>query len=288
MILKRLLKSKKGGVPVLSEIVHIVMSILPTPIKILLFVLLITTISSFFIPAILGEFGYACVNEANKLELYQTPMKNILGKTSLDLFTGLETTFFPSRFQFPDDPYPNGDKHYLRVSNQCFITSMLNGSQVVGYPAKCINCPTNGNLYQYLFSRDQLICIGDGDTPFYGSLNDELCIRCMPPKPFYYNHSNCINNNFGFCVFTIKNESYLGDVGSDFDKAVYLQKIKELGGVKRQQSSSEFINIQCTASAQPSLYFFSIEIFNRMLWVYLCIAYALVGFAFFWYHMTLK
>ena len=76
-------------------------------------------------------------------------------------------------------------------------------------------------------------------------------------------------------------------IDTNWEANAYFQKIIEIGGVERPQDSSQFVNVQCEQVNRPGLYFYSIKIFDRIMWIYLLIAEALITFAFAWYKMVL-
>ena len=295
LILQKIINSKKAGVPLVNEIILLLQKIIPAPVWFLLFLLLVTLIGSFLVPAILNFFGYECLyGDTGTLDLYQVPMDKILQKSvSVDFRSMLGL----AEFQLPDDPFPNGDKRFLRINPECF-DSVNNGSEIVtGYDGTCVDCPVISNFFKtkiVLYSKfgaGHQVCIGDGFyqqtlSSAYDTSVQNYCYKCAPPNPYYYNHTNCLSNTS--CYFTITNESLVSQVSGDFYKNVYLSRIKALGGVKRTQDSSEVVNIQCKEFNKPELYLFSIEIFNATLWLYLSVGYVLVMIAHWWYSLTLK
>lgn len=283
-----LLKSKKGGIPAVNEIVQIVMGVLPTPIKILLFLLLITTIASFIIPLFLNLFGYACVMEGSQVELYQVPMQNFFQKTAFDIERSLTEIFTPSDFQLEEDPYPSGDKRFLKIPPQCYVSREVNETPITGYSGGCVDCEIykEGFTETYLYvNHYDTFCVGDGETVFR-PFHSDFCQQCAPPYPFYYNHTNCLNL-FGQdqCYFTILNASDIPLIGGDYASQIYLKNIQSLNGVKRTQDSSEIVSIQCASENSPNIFVFSFELFNRYMWVLLVVGGALVTFAMKYYAM---
>lgn len=282
-----ILKSKKGGIPAINEIVMTFLNITPKPILILIFLLLLVTISGFVIPIFLNLFGYYCVNHQDSLDLYQVPANNLLQKSFYDVQKGVEGILGVEQYQLPDDPFPDGNKEFLRIPAECFIESTANGTTVSGYVSACTDCPTNANFFEgfYKFKSD-LICTDDGYFKKAGLLDRKLCAQCSPPNPYYYNHSNCVNQDE--CYFTITNTSLIPAITTDYLDQVNYQKIVDLGGVLRQQNSENIVNIQCSAVGKPNLYFFSIELFNQTMWVLIVIGYFLTIFAWGWYGVVLK
>ena len=282
-----LLKSKKGGIPAISEIVQIVMGILPTPIKILLFLLLITTIASFIIPLFLGLFGYACVMEGSQVELYQVPISQFFQKTAYDIEKTLTDVFTTADYQLPEDAHPSGNKKYYKIPEQCYVNKEINGTLVSGYQAGCVDCEyyKEGFVETYLYANKfESFCIGDGED-IWNPVNVRNCDICEPKYPYYYNHTECLTYGQDSCYFTIINASFVSQIGTDFASTIYLQNIQSLNGVKRVQDSSEIVNIQCISENAPSIFVFSFELFNRLMWVMLILSGALVGFALKWYAM---
>lgn len=286
---------KKGGIPAINEIVMTILNVTPKPILYLVFILLITTIASFIIPVFLNIYGYACVYEEGNLELYQVPMSAVGTKSVQDLKEGVTELLGLTSYELPEDPFPTGTKEYIRIPDSCFKT-VNNGTsgEVYGYTGLCTDCPVIANFPSSLpfinpntttsIRYEQSVCIGDGEyqktvwnSDLYGS---RYCYRCSPPTGYYYNHSSI--SEVGW-VFTIEDPALIGSISEDYYYNVHLNRIKNLGGVKRSQDTSQFANIQCTEFGQPSLYFFSIEVFNRTMWIYLIVAWGLIGFAFAYY-----
>lgn len=279
--------TKFKGIPAINEIVTFITGILPTPVKVLLAIFLVTTVASFVVPAILNLFGYACVDELGSLELYQIPMNNLVQKTAIDIKRGLTEILFPDRFTLPDDPFPDGDRRFMRIHPECFVQTDYNGSTIWGYTALCTDCPATGG---FLWWKDGEVCIGDGEANALSIRPDgvNICATCRPPEYYYYNHSYCTNPANQNCFFTIKNESFVDLVNEqDYGEAVYLQNILDMNGIKRTQDSGQFVNVQCQDIGKPALYLFNIEIFNRLMWIYLTVASFLIGLAFKWYSVTL-
>lgn len=284
-----LLKSKKGGIPAINEIVMTFLNITPKPILALIFILLITTISGFVIPILLNTFGYSCVERGNNdIELYQVPMTNIVQKSALDITRGLSNLVGIEEYSLPENPFPNGNKAFLRIPEQCFVSVNINGSDTFGYSGGCVNCDLSGNFLSGFFTpTSQRVCVSDGTEPRdYLSANRQFCSQCSPPYPYYYNHSVCINSTE--CYFTIEDINLIQYVDESFILETDYKTIIGLDGVLRPQSNSEIINIQCTQNKRPSLYFFSIELFNRIMWIMLLVGFAIVTFALHWYNVVLK
>jgi len=300
ILFKKLRKSKKGGIPVINEIVQLVIKIVPTPIWILLFLFLITTLAGFLMPQILQIFGYDCASNKGVLELYQVPPNSLFQNVFVNIAQGISQTSAGSLltdYRLPDDAFPNGDKTYLRIPNECFVTITNGTQQITGYTALTTNCSYAGFFYtfgnfstlQSVLRTENSICTSDGwarPLGFFDLLDQwkkHYIRRCEPPIPYYFNYTNCYSKEE--CYFTITDPSLIGGITTDYVSDLYLQKIVGLGGVKRAQDKSEIMNIQCKAEGQPQLYFFSIEIFNQQLWILLIGGYALIGFAFIWYSM---
>lgn len=288
--MRSLLKSKKGGIPAINEIVITVMGILPTPVKIFLFLLLITTISGFVLPLMLNMFGYACVDEFGSTELYQVPVTKVFTKTLFDIGRSAQSFLLPQDYLIPEDPHPDGDKRYLKIPSQCYVSREVNDTTITGYSGGCVDC----EIYKAGFVETILyvnhydtFCIDDGFTverPFH----TEYCQQCSPPYPYYYNHTECLAFGQDQCYFTITDTSLLSEIGSDYSQLRYLENILSLGGVRRQQDSSDITNIQCSAVGKPNLFVFSIELFNRTMWIFLFIGYFLITFAYLYYGVVLK
>ena len=296
--MKRKLKfkklGKKGGIPAVNEIVMTILNVTPKPILILIFILLVTTIATFVIPLFLNLFGYACVYENSNLELYQVPMSAIGTKSIQDIKSGLNELFGLPTYELPDDPFPTGTKEFIRIPDGCFETVNNGSEQIYGYTGLCVDCPVVSNYpfdLWFLVNKtsgiryQQSICTGDGEPQatvwnkdLYGA---NFCYRCNPPTGYYYNHSNVADQGW---VFTIEDISLIGLIDENYYYNVHLNRIKNLGGVKRSQDDTEFVNIQCTEFDQPSLYFFSVELFNRTMWIYLIVGWSLITFAFLYYN----
>lgn len=289
MIAKKLLKSKKGGIPAVNELVMTFLNVTPKPILALIFILLITTLATFFIPVFLNLFGYECLWVDDEIELYQVPVGNIVPKTLLNIGQLFESVFGFEEFKLPEDPFPYGDKHFMRIPEQCWVSSDLNGSTVYGVSGKCLRCQTNANFLQWFTVNPttNAICVGDA-TENNVVINNEFCTVCQLPPNYYYNHSWCVNQsrNGYDCYYRIIDDSDLPD--EDYERGLYYSKIIQLGGVERSQSMDDFVNIQCEDEGRPQLYFFSIKIFDRTLWIYLFCAWALITLAMMWYGLTLN
>jgi hypothetical protein len=292
IIFKRLIKSRKGGVPVLNEIVHIVLKIVPNPIFKLLFLLLIPVLLSTLMPAILSLFGYTCIDRGGTIELYQVPLGNVLLNTYVNFQQGAYNLIGVTAYHLPEDPFPYGNKKYLKIPTECFVNSKLNVSHY-GYSAGCVNCISDQtSVFQTIFTtRKDMICTSDGyalnrDTGFLPDLIT-FCDQCSPPYPYYYNHTICLNNveiDNGICYFTINPNVSISEVDeTTFDTTNYFGRIQDLNGVLRTQNTNDMINIQCNSNNRPELYFFTIELFNQQMWLLLIIGYYLIMFAFIWY-----
>jgi len=290
MIAKKLLKSKKGGIPAINEIVMTILNITPKPILYLIFILLITTIATFIIPLFLGLFGYDCVLEDGNLELYQVPIQSIAVKSIQDIKRGFDEFLGLPSFELPEDYFPQGNKSFVRIPDGCFETVFNNSEELYGYTALCTDCDAIsraeffGTNITLNYKAQYSICISDGfrsknlfNLDLFGS---RYCLLCEPPNPYYYNHSNIPAHGW---VFTIENESLLPFIDESYYFNVELSRIKELGGVKRSQDSSDLVNIQCTEYNRPSVYFFTIELFNRQMWIIILLGSFLVSFAYMYY-----
>jgi len=288
MIAKKLIKSKKGGIPAINEMVMTFLNVTPKPILALIFILLITTLATFLVPSLLNLFGYECLDVDGDLELYQIPIGNIVPKTLLNIGQIFEGVFGFEEFKLPEDPFPNGDKHFMRIPDVCWVESDLNGSTVYGVSGKCLKCQTNANFFQWFTVNPttSAICVDDA-TENNVVINNEFCAVCQLPPNYYYNHSYCVNQsrNYNDCYYRIIDDSNLPD--ENYEKGLYYDKIIQLGGVERLQDEEQFVNIQCEAEGRPQLYFYSIKIFDRELWIYLFVAWALISLATIWYGVTL-
>ena len=299
--MRSLLKSKRGQLPFISDIINIFLSIVPKPILLMLFILLITIISSFIIPLFLNTFiGYACVKENNVVELYQVPFNNLIRKTiSLDVGGFINSLLKPSDILFEDELYRNGDKRFFKVPEDCFVT-VANGSDTfTGYTGQCTNCSgISQNPYAAILGINDTtsikfrnsICMSDG-YKLTGLLISDLwrtCQKCSPPDLYFFDIENCFSETA--CYFRLINDSNLDiipDNSNDFANSLNLQKIKVLGGVKRTQNMSEIVNLGCADVNTPTLFFFNIELFNRTMWVLLIVGEMLVTFALAWYNVVL-
>jgi hypothetical protein len=281
-----LLKSKKGALGSLATVFHTVMDLIPTPIKLLLFVFLITALASFMLPLLFGFFGFECIEVGSEDKLFQVPMSNFIENVWTEAKQTVRDFFGFEDYQLPSDPFPGGDQRLLKIHTECFDTVTINGTDVIGYSSACVNCTKSGwNRYA------NSICLSDGwydpnlITKYWiGTAN--FCFRCAPPEPYYFNYSYCIDTDE--CYYRITDESLVGSVvDEDYEANYYYQRVIELGGVERPQDDSEFVSIQCSDAGYPTLYFFNIEVFNKTLWIYLILVSALIGFAFKWYGLVL-
>lgn len=285
-------KGKKAGIPAINEIVLTFLHSAPKPVLIFIFILLGSVLASVILPTLLNMFGYECVKDATgTLQLYQVPIANI-GTSANIVVTNLKIWLRDlaglKDYQLPPDPFPAGDTRYLRIGSECMKTVTINNTEVTGYSALCVNCTTNANWFQALGGfREDYICLSDGywvpntwQTPFS---TQQFCSQCAPPHPYYFNYSNCPNSG---CYFTIENVSDAPNIiTTDYGANYYYQQIVKLGGVKRTQSTTDFVSMQCESAGTPQLYFFNIKVFNPTLWIYLYGAYWLVILAGWWYRM---
>lgn len=283
--MKNLLKSKKGGIPAVNEIVMSFLNITPKPILILIFILLLTTISAFIIPTFLNLFGYECIGRNDEFILYQVPMSKMATKSIQDVREGLRGIVGFEDYKLPDNPFPNGDKTRLRIPPDCFVDATVNGTTTIGYSSACVDCTKSG-LFRYWGS----VCLDDGyydstfvTTSWIGTAN--YCYRCSPPDPYFYNHSLCTNSDD--CYFQITDPSLVSQITDDYSDHYTITNLLNLGAVERTQDSSEFINVQCIDNDKPQLYFFNIELFNKQMWILLVVGWALTSFAYMYYSVVL-
>jgi hypothetical protein len=278
-------KSKKGGIPVINEVVLTILHSTPKPVLFLLFLFLMSVIGNFALPSVLNMFGYECVSKQGTMTLYQVPMDKIFQKSLSDIKQDLRALVGLTDYQLPDDPFPNGDKSFLRVPAECFLDVQINGSTFTGYSSACVNCTKSG-VIRYWGS----ICLSDGYyspdliTKYWlGTAN--FCYKCSPPDPYYYDHEYCFSEEN--CFFRITDESLIGQiVDEDYEANYYYQQIVNLGGVEIPQDTNQFVNVQCEDVNKPQLYFFNIKIFDLQLWIYLAVAYILIFIAYHWYRMS--
>ena len=149
--------SKFKGIPAINELVLTFLNTTPRPILLLIFVFLITTLATFFVPAFLNLYGYECLQVGDEIQLYQVPLNKLASKTIADVRLGVRTFFGFEDYQLPDDPFPNGDKRFLRVPPDCFVEAEIDGITQVGYSSACVDCNKSG-LFRYYGS----ICTSDG------------------------------------------------------------------------------------------------------------------------------
>lgn len=283
---KSIWKSKKGGIPVINEVVLTILNTTPKPILFLLFLFLISLIGTVAMPSLLNLFGYECLQTNHGIALYQVPMANFLEKTAIDLRQNVRSFFGLSDYQLPQDPFPSGDTNFVRIPAECLNEVTINGSSVVGYSSACVNCTySNYFLGRYIGS----VCLSDGyydptiiTRYWVGTAN--FCYKCAPPNPYFFNYSRCVTKEN--CFFQITDPSLAGSIiTTDYESNYYYQQIIKLGGQERPQDTTQFVNVQCEDVNKPQLYFFSIKIFDLQLWIYLSVAYVLIIFAWFWYKM---
>lgn len=293
---KSLWQSKRAQIPILSDAVNIFLDIVPTPIKILLFILLLSLLANFIMPTILGTFGYSCVIDNGDLELYKVPFNNLFQKSFQDASFSLRGFLNLPDYELPEDAFPYGTKKYIKIPDGCFATAINDSKSLYGYSSSCVDCPQIGtfsfagiNITTSTNLPENSVCIGDG---YYkktiwnsiGSYEKNFCYRCAPPTGYYYNHSEVLEKGW---VFTIEDESYLPSIDENYFYNVQLNRIKNLGGVKQTQDSSQFVNIQCEEYGKPQLYFFTIKVFDQMMWILIIIGSVVVGFAIKWYTLIL-
>jgi len=276
---------KKGGIPIVNEIVMTFLRVTPKPILLLIFVLLVTTIATFVIPAMLNMFGYECIAVDGDLKLYQVPMNNLAQKSLSDIKQGAREFAGFEDYKLPEDPFPDGDTRYLRVPAECFNEVQIAGETVVGYSSACVDCNAS-SWFRYSGS----ICLSDGYydstliTKYWiGTAN--FCYRCSPPNPYYYDHELCFNQDE--CFFHITDDDLADDIiQTEYGANYYYQNIIKLGGVERGQDATQFVNIQCDGVDEPQLYFFNIKVFDRTMWIYLLISGGLIYLASFWFRLV--
>lgn len=291
--------NKKGAVPV-GEAIRIVWDTIPNPLKLFLFLFFLVVITSFIIPTITKVFGYECASDrSGTINLYKIPTKNLLRSAVTD-FNNIVRTYLlgVDEYRLPDDPFPDGDKTYLKIPEECFVTTEINGTPVIGYTAQCSNCSFEPQwLWGVFGSTAESVCVDDGyyETDDWWNKNKVLegrCYQCSPPSvadigtEYYFNISNCPNPPYE-CYFTLLDESKASLVG-DLVKTNYYEKIIALGGVKQQHSPQDFVNIQCLEEGKPSVFMFSVELFNRTMWIILIIASFLIPIAWGYYNLVLK
>jgi hypothetical protein len=299
----RIFKSKKGGIPLVNEIVQLMIKIVPAPIWLLTFLFLMTTISGFLMPQILQLFGYDCASNKGVVELYQVPPSALFQNAFTNLVQSVSKTDAVSLltdYKIPDDPFPNGDKTYLRIPDECFVTIQNASQTITGYTALTTNCSYVGVFYsinnisnlQSVLRTENSICTSDGyggvSLSWVDLLNQwkkHYVRRCEPPIPYYFNYTNCYTKSE--CYFTITDTSLISSVNTEFISDVYLQRVLSLGGTKRSlDTKNEMTNVQCKAEGQPTIYFFTIEMFNQQMWMLLIAGYFLITFAFIWFKMV--
>ena len=290
MPIKKILKSKKGGIPAVNEIVMTILNVTPKPILYLIFILLLTTIATFVIPLFLGLFGYDCVYDGGNLVLYQVPIQSIATKSIQDVKQGFSDLLGLTTFELPEDYFPSGNKSFARIPDGCFETVQNGSEQIYGYTALCTDCdaisraPFFGTNITLFYKAQYSVCTTDGfyhKSPFnLDPLNLRFCYRCSPPTGYYYNHSNIPAHGW---VFTILNESYLPFIDEIYYTNIELNRLINLGGVERQQDSEDIVNIQCTEAHRPTLYFFSIELFDRTMWIIIILGSFIISLAYMYY-----
>lgn len=285
--MKKILKSKKAGIPVINELVLFFLNTTPKPILLLLFLFSIGVISSFVVPGLLGTMGFSCVTESDStINLYQVPLENIGSLALTDIKKNVRSVFGFEDYQLPDNPFPNGNTSLLRIPADCFSEDEVNGTTMTGYSSACVDCTSSA-----LFVRYGGICLDDGEyapdlvTKYWiGTAN--FCFRCAPPYPYFYSHEDC--NRKDSCFFKITDSALASQIDpEDFYYDFYYDNIISLGGVKRTYTTDEFVNVQCDDSSVPHLYFFNQKIFDLELWIILFVAGAFISLSFKWYTMVL-
>lgn len=282
----KIFKSKKAQIPAINEIVLTILHTTPKPILFFIFILLTSVIAGLMMPAILNMFGYDCAYKGSNLVLLQVPANNILNSITGNFQQTLNTFFGLKQYELPANAFPNGDKRYITVPNDCFQTVTFNGTQTTGYRSDCTNCTDTSGFFQFLTPNKRQICISSGyytdNSIGWNPQTINFCAICRPPPGYYFDISRCSVNSS--CVFTIINESQIPLVSAQyFVNQNYYNTLISLGAMEKAQNSKEFVNLQCTALHRPEVYFFNIRVFDAKLWIYLYISYWVLVFAG-WYY----
>ena len=245
---------------------------------------------------VLSLFGYSCVPQPDgSVTLYKVPMNKVAQNTYVQIQQGFFTMLGIAPYSLPDDPFPYGDKRFLKIPAQCFVISKANSSHY-GYSSGCVDCQSDMTFFlQGLYlSRKDMVCQSDGfaENRDTGVIPDLIafCNKCSPPEPYYFNYTNCVNNTFiatDECYFTLRSNVSVNDVDvNSFDTTNFISQIISMGGTVVPQDSSDFVNVQCESANKPELYFFSIKIFDLKLWIYIFVAYIFIMLAYYWYSMV--
>lgn len=294
--------NKKGAVPI-GEALLMVWDTIPRPIKMFFFLFLLVVISSFVFPTMVKFFGYECATDrSGSINLYKIPTENLLRSAVVDVNNVIRKYIIGvDEYRMPEDPFPDGDATYLRVPQECIVNTEINGTPVMGYTAQCSNCSFEPKTtwWGWFGSDANGICVGDGYYEEGTALDknkflEARCKQCSPPSidscdtEYYFNISNCQNPPYN-CYFTLVNESKASCIDPrGLAISDYYEKIISLGGVKQEQSSDSFVNVQCVDEGKPAPFMFSVELFNRTMWIILLIASFLIPLAWGWYNVTLK
>jgi hypothetical protein len=288
--MSKILKSRKGGIPAINEIVLTVLHTTPKPILFFIFILLTSVIAGVFMPIILGFAGYECAYKNNQLTLFQIPVQSAGTAVFQNINQAVLDATCSKPYEYTTSDYLNGNSDYLRVPDSCYNTVQFNGTSFSGYDSRCTNCSDTQNWVDRTFSPNKAqVCVGDGyslvqDVWHVGG-NLCYCQTCAPPQGYYFDPTACTTK--AGCYFTeINKTSKTGSVLLTALEQQYYNSIVKLGGVERPQNSQEFVNIQCAAAGRPEIYVFSIRIFNPVLWIYLYLAYWILVFAG-WYYKHL-
>lgn len=294
----RILKSKRGQIPIVSDFIHIFLSVTPKPILALLFIFLITLIAGVILPGMLKLMGYTCLyGEDGTPQLWQVPPGSLLDNLMSNINQKAREIFY-QQYILPDDPFPNGDKTYMKVPSACWVDTQINGTDTSGYTSLCTNCTKapNGFTDEYfggafgMIGHEQ-ICVSDGvarHRSFYDSVaTKNLCALCEPPVPYHFEINHCTSQDN--CYFVIDDPALIDRVTVSALDAKARKAMEKSGGhIVSVDPVNDVVSVQCTANKQPTLYLFTIEMFNRTMWIVLLLGYAIVGFAYWYWDMTLK
>jgi hypothetical protein len=307
--MKSFIKSKKAGIPILNEIVVTFINIIPTPIKFLLFILLISVIANFFIPTTLQWVGYECLEVEGELLLLKVPIENAIPKTiSVDFAQFKDDIYGLQAIKEDENFFIDGDKRYVKIPDLCLYTIEYENETFTMYNAYMTNCTYARYLGHRLnvendvwgspatndLNRDttETYCVGDG---YYVNRNNFLKrfdyrVRlfrstCSPPTGYYYNHT--VNKDLFPTIgaFTIINESTVDLIPDNPENLNYYNKLLELGAIRVIPDKDSFSNIQCKADSTPNMYFYNIEVFNSKLWIYLSFLSVVLLYALRWYSL---
>jgi len=252
-----------GSIPILSDVIETIRDIIswtigamPPFMKVLLLVLMVTSVGALFQTTFLGMIGYHCDYDN---QLYKVSGFSLLG--NIDLLRMKPT---------PEEFNVSG----IEINWLCLQNSESGPRGYAGQ--RCTNCPNDGK-----------VCTGDGERIDWGWYIGWYCgmLGCAPPEYFKYDHVGlgsgnyqyvCYDDSTGACTrFAEKNNN---------------QKIKDEYTRRILDNNAEEVNYDYSAitslssvrcfNDEPKWVMFGIQILNPIMWVFLFILTFAISFFF--------